>query len=158
MENKQEELIKYKNLVLATIDYQLQLYEKFPQPAFELTNNFEQLKAQTNTHFNKGSLGTLKRWFKDLSEPMVDTKDLRFSSYLEEKTGYKIDLFKKQIERIEKIIQKGMITTDNQYREVDSFVDNLCQSNPQDIERINLLNNLLVNYHKQKAAKTKAGK
>ena len=154
MNNKQSELIKYRDLVLATIDYQLNLYKSIETKDYNFSSYWEDLKPQTISHFNHGRLSILKRWFKDLSEPMRELRDFKFNEYLLERTGHKTDLFKKHPERIEKIIQKGKITSDNQFRDISAEVDNLLQTEPSNTLRIELLNNLLLNYEQQKIKKS----
>lgn len=148
------ELIKYRDLVIATIDYYLdnQLI-KIKSADFDSTEHFKSLKIQTQEHFEKGRLTRLKQWFRDLSEMQVETDDLKFNKYLQDRTQYDIDIFKSYYQRIDKIIEKGKITTDNQFYDINSMVDRLSQSEPVDKERIEKLNVLLINYKTRKSRK-----
>jgi hypothetical protein len=148
------ELIKYRDLVLATIDYYLdnQLM-KIKSADFDSTEHFKSLKLQTQEHFANGRLTRLKQWFRDMTEMQVETGDLKFNKYLRDRTQYDIDIFQSYFQRIDKIIEKGKITTDNQFYDINSLVNQLCQSEPVDKERIEKLNGLLLNYESRKSRK-----
>ena len=148
------ELIKYRDLVLATIDYYLdnQLM-KIKSADFDSTEHFKSLKLQTQEHFEKGRLTRLKQWFRDMTEMQVETGDLKFNKYLQDRTQYDIDIFQSYFQRIDKIIEKGKITTDNQFYDINSVVNQLCQSEPVDKDRIEKLNGLLLNYESRKSRK-----
>lgn len=153
---KNEELIKYRDLVLATIDYYVDNeLIKINTPDFDSLEHFNSLKLQTQVYFQKGKLNRLKQWFRDLTEMPIETVDLKFNSYLKDKTQYDIDIFKSYFDRIERIIAKGKITTDNQFYEINSMVDQLCQIPPVDENKIEVLNKLLGDYEQRKSRKTK---
>ncbi len=76
----------------------------------------------------------------------IETRDLKFNKYLQNKTGYDIDIFKSFYQRIDQVIEKGKITTDNQFYVVKIMVDQLCQNEPVDEEKIDILNRLLSGY------------
>ena len=87
-EQKQAELLKYRLLVLATIDYYLE--NKLLQVTtadFNSESHFGDLKKHVELFFQKGSLGRLKQWFRDLSEMQLEGRDLKFNQYLKDKTG-----------------------------------------------------------------------
>jgi hypothetical protein len=155
-DDKQVELSKYRDLVLATIDYYLDnQIMKIKTADFDSDEHYKGLKKQTEEHFQKGRLTRLKQWFRDLTEMQIETGDLKFNKYLRDKTKYDIDIFKSYFQRIDKIIEKGKITSDNQFYDVNIMVDQLCQTEPVDEERIEVLNNLLGDYEQRKLRKTK---
>lgn len=111
-----EELKKYRDLVIATIDYYLENnIAKIKTPDFDSDEHYKRLKIQTDEHFQKGRITKLKQWFCDLTEMQVETGDLKFNKYLQDKTKYDIDIFKSYFQRVDKVIEKGKITTDNQF-------------------------------------------
>ena len=57
-----------------------------------------------------------------------ETWNLEFERYLRESTGYDVNIFKAFDARIDKIITKGKITTDNQFYDVQILVNDLCQA------------------------------
>ncbi len=151
---KQEELEKYCVLVLTTLDYYLE--DKAMQMKIEdldASQYYQDLKIQTEEHFQKGRLAKLKQWFRDLTEMQVETGNLKFNKYLQDKTKYEIDIFKSYFQRVDKIIEKGKITTDSQFYDINRMVDQLCQSESKDNERIGILGKLLSEYEQRKSRK-----
>lgn len=92
---------------------------------YDSQEHFKGLKIQTEEHYQKGRLARLKQWFRDLTEMQVETGDLKFNKYLQDKTKYEIDIFKSYFQRVEKVTQKGKITTDNQFYDIGIMVDQL---------------------------------
>ncbi len=150
-DEKQAELVKYRDLVLATLDYYIENKEMQIKTAdFDSTEHYKGLKTQTTEHFQKGRLTRLKQWFRDLTEMQVEIGDLKFNKYLQDKTNYDLDIFKSYFQRVDKIIEKGKITTDNQFYDINIMVDQLCQTEPVDNEKIEILNRLLSEYEQRK--------
>jgi len=155
-EEKQEELEKYRDLVLASIDYYLDNKKlHFKMPDFDSIEHFEGLKVQTIEHFQKGRLTKLKQWFRDLAEMPLETGDLKFNKYLQDKTKYEIDIFKSYFQRVDKVIEKGKITTDNQFYDIGVMVDQLCQTKPVDNKKIEILNRLLFDYEQRQSQRNR---
>lgn len=155
-DEKQAELEKYRDLILATLDYYLENKKSHIITAdFDSVEHFNGLKLQTEEHFNKGRLTRLKQWFRDLTEMQVETRDFKFNQYLKDKTKYDIDIFKSYNQRIDKIMEKGKITSDNQFYDINIMVDQLCQIEPIDNEKIEKLNGLLRDYEERKSRKIK---
>ncbi len=156
-EEKQAELAKYRDLVLATLDYYIDNKEMQIKTAdINSTEHYEGLKIQTEEHYQKGRLTRLKQWFRDLTEMQLETGDLKFNKYLQDKTKYDIDIFKSYFKRIDKVIEKGKITTDNQFYDINMMVDQLCQFEPVDNKKIEILNRLLSEYEQRKTRKPNA--
>lgn len=156
-DEKQAELVKYRDLVLATLDYYIDNKEMQIKTAdFDSTEHYKGLKTQTAEHYQKGRLTRLKQWFRNLTEMQVETGDLKFKKYLQDKTNYNIDIFKSYFQRIDKVIEKGKITTDNQFYDINMMVDQLCQTEPVDNEKIEILNRLLSEYEQRKTRKPTA--
>ena len=153
-EEKQNELEKYRNLVLATLDYYLEnKVMQIKTADYDSTEHFNSLKLQTEENYQKGRLSRLKQWFRDMTEMQIETKDLKFNKYLQEKTNLDIDIFKSYFQRIDKIIEKGKITTDNQFYDINILVDQLCQTEPIDKNRIENLNRILREYEQKQSRK-----
>lgn len=150
-DQKQAELTKYRALVLATLDYFIDHKEMHVKSAnLDSIEHYLELKKQTEEHYQKGRLSRLKQWFRDLTEMQVETVDLKFNKYLQEKTKYEVDVFKSYFQRIDKIIEKGRITSDNQYYDIHIRVDQLCHTEPVDNNKIETLNSLLRGYEQRK--------
>ena len=155
-DEKQQELVKYRDLVFATLDYYIENKEMQIKTAdFDSTEHYKGLKTQTAEHYQKGRLTKLKQWFRDLTEMQVETSDLKFNKYLQDKTKYEIDIFKSYFQRIDNVIEKGKITTDNQFYDIKMMVDQLCQNEPVDNNKIEILNRLLSEYEQRKSRQTR---
>ena len=153
---KQAELEKFRDLVLATLDYYLDNKEMQIKTAdFDSVEHYKGLKKQTEVHYQKGRLTKLKQCFRDLTEMQIETVDLKFNKYLQEKTKYDIDIFNSYFQRVDKVIENGKITTDNQFYDLNIMVDQLCQSEPVDNDKIEKLNRLLREYEERKSRKIK---
>ena len=72
---------------------------------------------------------------------------------MKDKTNYNVDIFHSYLQRIDKIIEKGKITSDNQFYDINIMVDQLCQTEPVDKEKIEILNKLLGDYEQKKQSK-----
>ena len=155
-DEKQLELTKYRDLVLATLDYYLDNnIMQIKTTDFDATGHYKRLRVQIEEHYQKGRLTRLKQWFRDLTEMQVETGDLKFNKYLQDKTKYDIDIFKSYFQRVDKVIEKGKITTDNQFYDINIMVDQLCQIEPVDNPKIEILTKLLSDYEQRKSRKTK---
>lgn len=153
---KQVELQKYRDLVLATLDYYLETKEiQIKSADFDSIEHFKGLKKQTEEHFQKGRLSKLKQWFRDMTEVYAEAGDLNFNKYLQDKTKYQIDILKSYPQRVDKVIEKGKITTDNQFYDINIMVDKLCQTKPLNKKKIEFLNTLLADYKQRKTGTTK---
>ena len=140
--DKDFELKKYRDLVVATLDYYI---------ANLAINNiikdeYIRLKIQTEEHYLKGKLSILKKWFKDLTSDIIDDRDFGFNEYLKQTTNYEIDIFESYFKRIEKIIEKDQIKTDSQFYELKNYVDYLIQNNNSDKVLIQRINELLLRF------------
>ncbi len=135
-EEKQAELEKYRSLLLATIDYSFENKESHIKSAdYDSIEYFNSLKILIDENFSKGRLIRLKQWFRDLTEMQLETRDYKFNKYLKDKTKYDIDIFKSYNKRINKLIEKGKITSDNQFYDISIMVDQLSQIEPIDKEK-----------------------
>ena len=85
----------------------------------------------------------------------VETVDLKFNKYLQDKTKYNIDIFKSYFQRVDKIIEKGKITTDNQFYDINTMIGHLCQTEPVDNNKIEILNRLLSEYEQRKSRRAR---
>ena len=142
----------YRDLVLASLDYYLETgLMKIKTDAYDSDEHFKKLKREAEVHCKKGRLTLLKRWFRDFTEMQVEECDLVFNKYLQVKTGYDIDIFRSYHQRVDRVVEKGRITTDNQFYDITIMVDQLCQIEPVDHGRIELLNRLLSAYEQRKS-------
>jgi hypothetical protein len=151
-DEKHIELQKYRDLNLATLDYYLDNKEMHLKTAdFDSQENYKRLKNQIEVYYLKGQLTRLKQCFREMTEMQVEASDLKFNKYLQDKTKYDVDIFKSYFQRIESVLQKGKITTDNQFYDISIMVDHLCQTDPAENEKIQTLNKLLNEYEQRRS-------
>jgi hypothetical protein len=145
---KHSELVKYRALVLAAIDYWDNKlgFNNLSASGFSWEDHFKNLKEKTEECFQKGQLTRLKQWFRDLSESYIEQMDFKYNEYLNDKTIYNVNVFSDYYERVEKIIAKGKITTDNQFYDIKNYVDALFSVQNIDGQKIDVLNTLLNDY------------
>ena len=142
---KHQELKKYHDLNLATLDY-LTTTIKIKTNEFDSVQYYKSLKTLVIESFEKGRLTKLKQYFRDLTEMFRETADFEFTNFIMETTGYEINLHEKFEKRILKILERQKIITTKEYRDVLVKVDYLCQSKTQDLNQINELNAMLIKF------------
>lgn len=140
--NKEFELKKYRDLVLATLDYYI-VHLAFNN---EMKDEFIRLKIQTEEYYSKRKLTILKNWFKDLTSDFIEDRDFGFNKYLKQTTHYEIDIFESYFKRIKKLVEKGFIKTESQFHELKNYVDYLVQDNNSDKDLIQRINELLLRF------------
>lgn len=149
-EQKQSELQRYKAILLATLNY---LEERFGgsivfdqyDPTIEY---YRQQKIQTEKYFKQRRLDTLQQQLTNLTKGLQSRADLNFASYIKEKTGYEIDIFK----NLQKCI--GAIVAQNEIRSQKELVDvstmlHLYHVKAADDKEVEQLKSLLANYSKR---------
>ncbi len=137
-----------RDIIIATLDYLIDGFNKSGKK-FESVNpadHFQELKKQTEELYRKGKTTKLRNWLRDLTEIPRETIDFNYVAYIKWTTGHDYNIFTAFYKRIDKIIAKGKISTENQFREVNSMVDFLCQFEPVDHKKIEVLNNLLLDF------------
>ena len=147
----QRELVKYRDLTLATLDYFLESgIMKIKTIDFDSDQHYKELKVQVKEYFQKGKLSKLKQWFKDLSETPYENEDFNFIDFINTRTGYEINLSSKFEKRISDIIKRNKIKTENEYRDVMIKVNYLCLSDTPEEKLLEHLNSLLLEFEKIK--------
>ena len=101
--------------------------------------NIEKTKEKTEQKFIKSQIV--------ISEKYKNRADI-LNVMLEEEKEYSFS-------EVDKIIEKGKITTDNQFYDINIMVDQLCQTEPVDNEKIEILNRLLSEYEQRKSTQTR---
>tara|TARA_R110001592_G_scaffold237306_14_gene496530 strand:+ start:86134 stop:86598 length:465 start_codon:yes stop_codon:yes gene_type:complete len=148
-QNVQRELVKYRDLTLATLDYFLESgIMKIKTIDFDSDQHYKELKVQVKEYFQKGKLSKLKQWFKDLSETPYENEDFNFIDFINTRTGYEINLSSKFEKRISDIIKRNKIKTENEYRDVMIKVNYLCLSDTPEEKLLEHLNSLLLEFEK----------
>lgn len=145
---KEQELKRLRDILIAILDHsievarELRLSGKAHPEEVDPTDEYHRIKGLIEEEYRKGQLTKLKQSFRDITEDALD--DLALRAHIKHVTGYDVDLLSDFHRRIESIIAKKRITTENQYRDVLEMVDRLCQTDPVDTEKIDTLNHLLL--------------
>lgn len=145
-EEKQSDLNRYREILLATLDYFIERSKSINYEDFDVTAHYQQLKVKVEENYQKGRLNRLKQWLRDMTEEPRETGDLSFGRYIKERTGFEIDILGSFQKRIDKIVERKLIKTENEYRDVLAMIDKLCQQAPIDQDKIDILNNLIVDF------------
>ena len=146
-EEKHKELEKYRDLNLATLDYYIESpLLKIKTDDFDSDQHYKSLKPVVEENFQKGRLTRLKQWFRDLTEMMVENEDFEFNEFIKNRTGYIVDINSKFIKRIERIIKREKIKTEEEYRDILIMVDNLSQQQTLEKPKLDLLNSMLLEF------------
>jgi hypothetical protein len=103
IEGKQHELTKFRDLVLATIDYLSETSSlRVKTDDFDSNEHLELLKKQALELFNKGRLTKLKQWFRDMTEMEVESRNLKFNKYLQKRLGMTLIFLRTTFDRFAK--------------------------------------------------------
>lgn len=155
LETKEEEIKRLKAILLATLDYQIDLLKKLPTQPSESIDYFHTVKTLVDEHAQKGNLSLIKKWLRDFAEWPIETKDFNYPKFIKEKTGYDFDVFQKFYDRCDKIIEKGKITNDGQFYDLQMLVNEISQAPVVHKEKIDIVNSLIREYELKKAKKAK---
>lgn len=155
-QEQQTALKRIRDILIATLDYYIDSYNKSGRKFedFNPVDHFEDLKKQTEELYQKGKTTTLKNWLRDITEMPRETGDVNYVTYIKRTTGYDYNIFTAFNKRIDNIIAKGKISTENQFRQANSMVNFLCQTEPIDDKKIEVLNNLVLDFEHRLSGKT----
>lgn len=142
------ELEKYKAILLATIDYELERVSSIYK-ADELAlvqDGFSKMKEGIEKHYVTDGLTKLKRDLQQFTKLLMQLGDVAFSPYIKSKTGYDVDLFTNISERIQNIIDRDAIKNRQELTDVITIIA-LCRQTSAYKYDVAYLKNLVVNYH-----------
>jgi len=145
-EEKKQELVKYKSLVIAAIDWTILTTAVLKSDSYNSHTHMESLKIVAQEYYGKGQLSKLKYLYSNFSKAIREKDELDFITFANEQTGYDIDLFKTAFKMIDGIIARGKITSDVQSYYTSVMIDYLRKIVPMDRPKIELLWKLYVEY------------
>lgn len=143
------ELEKYKAILLATIDYEVERVSSTHKPD-ELAlvqYDFSKMKEGIEMHYVTDGLTKLKRDLQQFTTLLMQLGDLAFNQYINAKTGYDVDLFTNISERIQKIIDRKAIKNRQELKDVIATIA-LCRQTSTYKYNVAHLINLMVDYHR----------
>ena len=133
------------------------IYRSMPDEFInETIDDYKHFIKQYNEWYDNGKTGLLGKTYRDTVPDVV----VRHPDFLIENQQYFMDTYgvnildldKKKQNKIAKILEKGKIKTDNEFRMINEYVDELCQSDGNQ-EMIDKLNILLADYEDFVASK-----
>lgn len=146
-EQKQLDLEKYHTIVLATIDYLRERVERsFVFDGIDsVAEYYHEQKIQAEKNFKQRRLDRLQKRLTSLTKGLQHKVDLNFSTYIQEKTGYEVDIFDDLRKHTEVIIAKDKISDQQDLNNVSNALQWYKQI-PNEEEKVKKLNELLVKY------------
>jgi hypothetical protein len=111
----------------------------------ETIDDYKHVIKQYNEWYDNGKTGLLGKSYRDaVPDVVVRHPDFLIENqqYFMDKYGINIlDLDKKKQNKIAKILERGKIKTDNEFRMINEHVDELCQidGNQEMIDKLNIL-------------------
>lgn len=158
-EEKQSELKRNRDIVLATIDYLIKTERdriRFDQIDPD-TSFYEHLKQETERCYKKRRLKSLQKMLGHMTARPRLTGDTGFAAYIKEKTGFDIDIFENIRERIDNIFQQKTIKTENEYHDAIAMIS-LYEQTFVDQEKIDMLNKLCIDFKDRESKRKPSGR
>ena len=145
MDVDQEELNRYRALNLATVKYtSIGPMKVVIDAKPELKDHFAKVEEKIEEFYAGEKLPALMKYFKDLSE--VFKHDPDYNNYIQQETGYDIDSTGMLNSRIETILNRGLIESDDEYRDVVEALSDVGPPSPISKADAVRFNNLLTDY------------
>jgi hypothetical protein len=142
-EQKQTELERHRNLLLATLDYLEQhlggsfVYDRYDP----VTEYYQQQKIQTEKYFKQRRLDRLQQRLASLTKGLQNRDALAFTTYIKEKTGYDIDIFEDLRKRVAVIVAQNEIRSQNELNDIGTMLHyyNETSQNGEEVEKVKSL-------------------
>ena len=146
-EQKQAELQRLRDILLATIGYKLAAQRGsivFDQ-VDRIEEHWEQERLQVENDYAEGQLDNLQQKLTQYTEGIQNRADLNFEGYIKEKTGYDIDIFEDLRNRVDAILTRNEIQNQQESRDVGAMLHYYHQTSA-DIALIDGLRKLSYDY------------
>ena len=152
-EEKQLELQRLRAILFATLDYLLELFGgSFVYDQYDpIAEYYQQQKIQTEKYYKQRRLDRLQQRLTNLTKGLVNRADLNFSSYIKEKTGYYIDIFDDLRKSVDTIVSHNEIRNEKELNDISTML-HYFHEKAVNIEEVEKLNALLINYSKRSDA------
>jgi hypothetical protein len=144
---KQVELDRHRILLNATLNYLMEHYTGFMvfDESDYAMDHYVQEKNQSEKYYRERRLDRLKAKLNTLTHSLCLNRDVGFRKYLEQETGYTVDLFWDLRSQVNEILQKGEITLLNQINDVE-FMISLAEIYPDELLNIKELSIILKRF------------
>jgi hypothetical protein len=122
-DEKTIELIRHRDITLATIDYIVAGidWNEIPDLRDDINEHYAQQRRQTEKYYHARRLDRLQQKLENLIKGPQAHGDLNFDIYIKQKTGHEIDIFEKIRKRTDAIIELGQIRNDKDLNDVATF-------------------------------------
>ncbi|MCW3119528.1 MAG: hypothetical protein JWM28_3610 [Chitinophagaceae bacterium] len=154
--DKQDQIDKLRIIILQTLEYLIEHYTG----SFVLDNYdpsrayFLQEKKQVETYYKQGRLDRIKAKLATFTQNLCLDKDITYQHYIEERTGYRIDLYDELKDRANKILHNGIITNIEELADIE-FMILLYRNDPNSSIDVNLYQNMLDRYKEANVSQVK---
>jgi hypothetical protein len=148
---RRADINRHYEILLATIDYILEQLKSEDLSKTNLKNvvsHYNQEKLKVEKYFQLGNLGTLKNKLRVLIEYPMRKVDFNFNEYVKQRTGHSIDIFRILETRVEEVVMQNRISNNKQVGDIMIMLE--VYKNRQDIEKAEILKNLLIKYYNKK--------
>lgn len=150
-QEKQSELQRYKDILLATLDY---LIEQLPtndnyDELSHVEEYYRQQKLQIEKYYTQRRLDRLQQRLASLTKGLQNSTHLNFANYIKEKTSYNIDIFESLKKRIEIIIKQKEIRSKKEFNDV-SVMYFFYQDTATEPDKAEILKSLVIDYSNKK--------
>lgn len=146
-EEKQTELQRHREILFATIDYLISIHgASFVLDDEDyISEHYERQKTQIDKYYKQRRLDRLQQKLASLTKGMQNRADLAFAQYINEKTGYDIDIFEDLRKRYAVVIKQNEIRNQTELNEVGSMLHFFQETSPEGDET-KKLQELVSNY------------
>jgi hypothetical protein len=153
-EKKKSELKRHRDITLATIEYILQRIEDdlAKDNSGTITEYYEKQKQLIQKYYQSGQLDRLQQKLHSLTAFPRQRADLIFANYINEETGYDIDIFEDVRSHVGTIIQQNQIKNKKDLDDVSVMLQ-VYKQNPVDQDKLEILKNLLIEFGKSTSNK-----
>lgn len=149
----------YRDFCLACTKYAFAIYSD-NESDNEMANLCQQTINRINGFYESGKYKMLKTQYNFILEEAVHWPEFLIENHQYYLDNYGINILeldKKRLNRIAKILERAKIKTDNEFRLISEHVDELCQTNGNP-ELIGKFNTILLDYEERAEAKLRKRK
>lgn len=132
-EEKQTELQRHREILFATIDHLISIHgASFVLDDEDyISEHYERQKTQIDKYYKQRRLDRLQQKLASLTKEMQNRADLAFAQYINEKTGYDIDIFEDLRKRYAVVIKQNEIRNQTELNEVGSMLHFFQETSPE---------------------------
>jgi len=140
-------LTEQHRLVQGAIDYLSGLVKaESAEPGSESAARFERMRTEARTHFERGKLAVLQKYFRDIAAPSLVHDGPAFAAYIQQTTGLPLDVQSDFEKRIARICKRKRIRTGAEFYDVRDMIDSLSSEAEQQATQLQFLYDLVAEY------------